>query len=290
MEQNMTALVSLFARAYHQKSKDIKIFDDPLSTKLITKKEYEMIRLSMSQGISFFNPNFKGSKEEALKWIVDHQLSPSVLLRSAFCKEAIEEMKEKGCKQYLDFASGYDSFAYYYQNQMHVFEIDKKEVIEDKRQRCKDVDIENIQFLSIDLGKDNWIDRLLESTYQENQLSVCSLLGLSYYLTHDQFKRLLKEISKHMIKGSRLVYDYPSYQESDETRKSEVLAKEANETMRAKYSFEQLKEILDLCHLKIVRHDDYRITLDSLIHYNEYYKDNPIIAPKGVCYCVAEKE
>ena len=290
MEQNMTALVSLFARAYHQKSKDIKIFDDPLSTKLITKKEYEMIRLSMSQGISFFNPNFKGSKEEALKWIVDHQLSPSVLLRSAFCKEAIEEMKEKGCKQYLDFASGYDSFAYYYQNQMHVFEIDKKEVIEDKRQRCNDVDIENIQFLSIDLGKDNWINRLLESTYQENQLSVCSLLGLSYYLTHDQFKRLLKEISKHMIKGSRLVYDYPSYQESDETRKSEVLAKEANETMRAKYSFEQLKEILDLCHLKIVRHDDYRITLDSLIHYNEYYKDNPIIAPKGVCYCVAEKE
>ena len=290
MEQNMTALVSLFARAYHQKSKDIKIFDDPLSTKLITKKEYEMIRLSMSQGISFFNPNFKGSKEEALKWIVDHQLSPSVLLRSAFCKEAIEEMKEKGCKQYLDFASGYDSFAYYYQNQMHVFEIDKKEVIEDKRQRCKDVDIENIQFLSIDLGKDNWINRLLESTYQENQLSVCSLLGLSYYLTHDQFKRLLKEISKHMIKGSRLVYDYPSYQESDETRKSEVLAKEANETMRAKYSFEQLKEILDLCHLKIVRHDDYRITLDSLIHYNEYYKDNPIIAPKGVCYGVAEKE
>lgn len=290
MEQNMTALVSLFARAYHQKSKDIKIFYDPLSTKLITKKEYEMIRLSMSQGISFFNPNFKGSKEEALKWIVDHQLSPSVLLRSAFCKEAIEEMKEKGCKQYLDFASGYDSFAYYYQNQMHVFEIDKKEVIEDKRQRCKDVDIENIQFLSIDLGKDNWINRLLESSYQENQLSVCSLLGLSYYLTHDQFKRLLKEISKHMIKGSRLVFDYPSYQESDETRKSEVLAKEANETMRAKYSFEQLKEILDLCHLKIVRHDDYRITLDSLIHYNEYYKDNPIIAPKGVCYCVAEKE
>ena len=290
MEQNMTALVSLFARAYHQKNKDIKIFDDLLSTKLITEKEYEMIGLNMSQGISFFNPTFKGSEEEALKWIVDHQLSPSVLVRSAFCKEAIEGMKEKGCQQYLDFASGYDSFAYYYQNQMHVFEIDKKEVIEDKRQRCKDVDIENIQFLSIDLGKDNWINRLLESTYQENQLSVCSLLGLSYYLTHDQFKRLLKEISKHMIKGSRLVYDYPSYQESDETRKSEVLAKEANETMRAKYSFEQLKEILDLCHLKIVRHDDYRITLDSLIHYNEYYKDNPIIAPKGVCYCVAEKE
>ena len=198
MEQNMTALVSLFARAYHQKSKDIKIFDDPLSTKLITKKEYEMIRLSMSQGISFFNPNFKGSKEEALKWIVDHQLSPSVLLRSAFCKEAIEEMKEKGCKQYLDFASGYDSFAYYYQNQMHVFEIDKKEVIEDKRQRCKDVDIENIQFLSIDLSQENWINTLLQSDYQEDQLSISSMLGLSYYLTKDEFKKMLKQLSKYL--------------------------------------------------------------------------------------------
>ena len=128
MEQNMTALVSLIARAYHQKNKDIKIFDDLLSTKFITEKEYEMFGLNMSQGISFFNPTFKGSEEEALKWIVDHQLSPSVLVRSAFCKEAIEEMKEKGCQQYLDFASGNDSFAYYYQNQMHVFEIDKKEV------------------------------------------------------------------------------------------------------------------------------------------------------------------
>lgn len=47
MEQNMIALVSLFARAYPQKRKGIKIFDDPLSIKLITKKEYEMIGLNM---------------------------------------------------------------------------------------------------------------------------------------------------------------------------------------------------------------------------------------------------
>lgn len=290
MEQNMTALVSLFARAYHQKEKEVKVFEDEFSTYLLSDKEYEMIGLNMSQGIHFFNPHFKGNQKEALEWIVDHQLSPSVLIRSALCKEVIDEMLEKECKQYLDFASGYDSFAYMYQNKMNVFEIDKQEVIDDKRQRCQNVDVENIQFLSIDLSKENWINGLLKSTYQENQLSVCSLLGLSYYLTHDQFKRMLEELSKHILKGSRLVFDYPSHQESLETQKSEALAKEANETMKAKYSFEQLKEILDLCHLKIVRHDDYRISLDSLEQYNRYYKDNPISAPKGVCYCVVEKE
>ena len=290
MEQNMTALVSLFARAYHQKNKDIKIFDDPLSTKLIAKKEYEMIGLNMSQGISFFNPTFKGSEEEALKWIVDHQLSPSVLVRSAFCKEAIEEMKEKGCQQYLDFASGYDSFAYYYQNQMHVFEIDKKEVIEDKRQRCKDVDIENIQFLSIDLSQENWINTLLQGDYQEDQLSISSMLGLSYYLTKDEFKKMLKQLSKYLLKGSRLVFDYPSIQESKETKINEMLAKEADESMKAKYSFAELKEILNQCHLTIIQHENYQTMTEKYIsNYNVYYKDDPIKAPEGVCYCVVEK-
>ena len=290
MEQNMTALVSLFARAYHQKNKDIKIFDDLLSTKLITEKEYEMIGLNMSQGISFFNPTFKGSKEEALKWIVDHQLSPSVLVRSAFCKETIEEMKEKGCQQYLDFASGYDSFAYYYQNQMHVFEIDKKEVIEDKRQRCKDVDIENIQFLSIDLSQENWINTLLQSDYQEDQLSISSMLGLSYYLTKDEFKKMLKQLSKYLLKGSRLVFDYPSIQESKETKINEMLAKEADESMKAKYSFAELKEILNLYHLTIIQHENHQTATEKYIsNYNIYYKDDPIKAPEGVCYCVVEK-
>lgn len=290
MEQNMTALVSLFARAYHQKNKEIKIFNDSLSTKLITKKEYEMIGLNMSQGISFFNPTFKGSKEEALKWIVDHQLSPSILVRSAFCKDAIEEMKEKECKQYLDFASGYDSFAYYYQNQMNVFEIDKKEVIEDKRQRCKGDDIENIQFLPIDLSQENWIDVLLQSSYQEDQLSISSMLGLSYYLTKDEFKKMLEQLSKHLLKGSRLVFDYPCIQESKETKVNEMLAKEANESMKAKYSFDELKEILNQCHLTIIQHENHQtITEKYISNYNAYYTDEPIKAPEGVCYCVVEK-
>ena len=277
-------------KSISSKKKDIKIFDDLLSTKLITEKEYEMIGLNMSQGISFFNPTFKGSKEEALKWIVDHQLSPSVLVRSAFCKEAIEEMKEKGCQQYLDFASGYDSFAYYYQNQMHVFEIDKKEVIEDKRQRCKDVDIENIQFLSIDLSQENWINTLLQGDYQEDQLSISSMLGLSYYLTKDEFKKMLKQLSKYLLKGSRLVFDYPSIQESKETKINEMLAKEADESMKAKYSFAELKEILNLYHLTIIQHENHQTATEKYIsNYNIYYKDDPIKAPEGVCYCVVEK-
>ena len=70
----------------------------------------------------------------------------------------------------------------------------------------KDVDIENIQFLSIDLSQDNWINTLLQSDYQEDQLSISSMLGLSYYLTKDEFKKMLKQLSKYLLKGSHLVF------------------------------------------------------------------------------------
>ena len=44
MEQNMTALVSLFARAYHQKNKDIKIF----------KRTFVLMNIKIHKNICLF--------------------------------------------------------------------------------------------------------------------------------------------------------------------------------------------------------------------------------------------
>ena len=40
---NMTALVSTFARAYHYKNNHIHIFADPLAEKMLTDEEYTML-------------------------------------------------------------------------------------------------------------------------------------------------------------------------------------------------------------------------------------------------------
>ena len=84
-EKNMTALVSCFARAYHYESNKYKIFSDNLAKELLTQEEYQNISKNMEEGISFFNKDFTGTKEEALRWIVNENLSPQVLGRSAFC-------------------------------------------------------------------------------------------------------------------------------------------------------------------------------------------------------------
>ncbi|MGN0444497.1 MAG: class I SAM-dependent methyltransferase [Acutalibacteraceae bacterium] len=110
--KNMTALVSCFVRAYHYRNNSFRIFSDPLAEKILSREEYGNIAANMSAGIKFFCPDFVGTEEDALRQIVDNQLSPSVLGRSAFCEKALINEMRLGCNQYIMYASGYETLAY----------------------------------------------------------------------------------------------------------------------------------------------------------------------------------
>ena len=57
-----------------------------------------------------------------------------------------------------------------------------------------------------------------------------------------------------------------------------------------KWFIAELKEILNQCHLTIIQHENHQTVTEKYIsNYNVYYKDDPIKAPEGVCYCVVEK-
>ena len=53
----------------------ILVFADPLADKMLTGEEYAAISENMAHGISCFAPNFQGPREDALHFIVDHQLA-----------------------------------------------------------------------------------------------------------------------------------------------------------------------------------------------------------------------
>jgi len=74
-DRSLTALVSAFVRAYHAEVNAVKIFNDSLARQLLTEQEYFGISHSMSQNITALQPDFNGSEEEALRSIVDKQLS-----------------------------------------------------------------------------------------------------------------------------------------------------------------------------------------------------------------------
>lgn len=292
-EKNMTALISCFARCYHYKNNDIRVFSDNMAEKILSKEEYNNISKEMVKGIKFFNPTFSGSDEDALKWIVNNQLSPSVLGRSAFCEKSLENAYRLGCRQYLIFASGYDTFGYRNNlGDLKVFEIDREVMINDKIRRLdlNNVNHDLVNYVKCDFTDKNWFNKINESSYHHDRLSFCSLLGISYYLSKDDFYGMLKNISNMICVGSSIVFDYPSYEESKSTLINERLASGAGEEMKSKYSFNELEKELSNMGLYIYEHlNDEEMTKEYFENYNKNNKDK-MVAPKGVCYCLVVKK
>ena len=286
---HMTAKVSCFARAYHHKNNQMHIFNDPMAEKLLGN-EYEQIAEHMAAGIKFFLPDFKGTKEEGLRLIVDKQLSPSVLGRSAFCEEKLSEAVKQGCSQYILFASGYDTYALRNpESTLSVYELDLPEMLEDKRMRIKRAHLKSVAIdVSCNLAEVSWKQKLLEAGYQQTKRAFGSLLGISYYLRKEEFKQLLKNVHEIMAEGSMICFDYPTVDESKETKNNQTLASGAGEQMKVLYSYEELEALLEKCGFKVMEHLDHRGMTDR--YFKEYNQNNPthlMKAPKGVGYVLA---
>lgn len=292
-EKSMTAFVSCFSRCYHSKNSEYKIFNDTIAEKLLSEEEYNTVSKHMTDGINFFNPSFKGTNEEALRWIVDNQLSPSVLGRSAFCEKALFNAIKIGCRQYLIYASGYDTFAYRNKfNDLEIFEIDRSEMIKDKIRRVQsnELDSSRVHYITCEFTDNNWINSILKSSYNKENVSFSSLLGISYYLSNEEFAKMIRDISKIIINGSSIVFDYPNNEDSQEVLMTEKLASAADEKMKSRYSYKEIERILSKNGFLIYEHLDYHeMTNHYFYDYNTLNPNHKIIAPKGICYCLAVK-
>ena len=132
---------------------------------------------------------------------------------------------------------------------------------------------------------------LNQSGFDKNKSAFGSLLGISYYLKKDDFKKFFEKLSGIWVDGSTILFDYPIYEEGKEDEVIRKLAKEANEPMQAKYSYEEIESILDDYGFRIYEHLNYEeITEQFFKKYNEINYKNCIVAPKGVNYCLAVKK
>lgn len=290
MKNNMTALVSCFARYYHTVNSNIKIYNDTLAPAILTKSEIENISKNMMEGIKFFNPNYDG--DDSLKWVVNNILAPSVLARSIFNEKHLLNEIRLGLKQYLILGSGYDTSGYKISDKVSVYELDKKEMIEDKVKRVKNANIntKNINYISCDFNS-NWIENLLKSSFDKNKKTFCSLLGLSYYLDKEIFKQTISILSKNIPAGSVIVFDYPSNIETKKEIINQALAKEAGEEMKSKYSYKDIEAIVQASNMLIYEHLNYQDINDTFFYdYNTLNPSNKILAPKGVAYCLLVKQ
>ncbi|QHQ63394.1 SAM-dependent methyltransferase [Anaerocolumna sedimenticola] len=302
-QKSMTALVSAFSRAYHSENNDIKIFNDSVARLLLSEQEYSQIEKSMAQGIQFFNPGFSGSDVDALRWIVDNQLSPSPLGRSAYAEQALRNAVNFGAKQYLIFAAGYDSFAYRqpgWASQLHIFELDHPLMSMEKQKRINSIyekKPDNLTYLPVDLALTAIDEYLFDHTeFDRSKLSFCSLLGISYYLSKENFTNLIRGISNTVCTGSTIVFDYPDQdtytgKAGERVKKQAMMAGNAGEAMLASYSNFDMEALLSNCGFLIHEHlEPKEITKQYFAEYNQANPQHIMSAFDNVNYCLAVKK
>ena len=286
---NMTAMVSCFARAYHYKNCERHVFADPVAEQMLTSEEYDAISRNMTQGIQYFAPDFRGTQEEALQFIVSHQLAPSVLARSAFCERAIgNAVRLLGCRQAVIYACGYDTFSLRTDNQaLTVYELDRPEMIADRWKRIARAGIEpacHVKDIGCDLSRSSWKEKLIRAGFDAKKTSFGSLLGISYYLSKSDFRSFIAVIASISCEGSSICFDYPETEDSAESRRNRELAAAAGEMMKAKYSYEEMEALLSNAGFLIYEHMDAGEAAD------EFFKESSMTAPAGVGYCLAVRK
>ncbi|MCR5023870.1 MAG: class I SAM-dependent methyltransferase [Lachnospiraceae bacterium] len=288
---NTTAKVSCFARAYHFENNKTHIFADSMA-KTILGDDFDQIAESMMKGISFFLPGFEGTKEEGLRLIVDKQLSSSVLGRSAYCERKLLDEITTGCGQYIIFASGYDTFSLRNENAaVQVYELDLPDMLDDKKKRLDNAGLKTAaKYVPCDLADKNWVEKLLEKGFNTSEQSYGSLLGISYYLEKDEWKKLIRLVSGIMPADSAICFDFPSTDESKETKVNKTLASGAGEQMKAQYSFAEMEALLSECGFKVAEHlGSEDMTERYFADYNRNSSEHPMAAPVGVEYVFAVK-
>lgn len=302
-QKSMTALVSAFSRAYHSENNDVKIFNDSVARLLLSEQEYSQIEKSMAEGIQFFNPGFSGSDVDALRWIVDNQLSPSPLGRSAYAERALKNAVHFGARQYLIFAAGYDSFAYRqpeWASQLQIFEIDHPLMSMEKQKRINSIyekKSDKLTYLPVDLVITAIDEYLFAHTeFDKSKLSFCSLLGISYYLSKEIFTNLIRGISNTVCTGSTIVFDYPDQdtytdKAGERAKKQAMMAGGAGEAMLASYSYFDMETLLSNCGFLIYEHlEPKEITKQFFAEYNQANPQHIISAFDNVNYCLALKK
>ena len=97
-----------------------------------------------------------------------------------------------------------------------------------------------------------------------------------------------EQIAEHMAAGSMICFDYPSVDESKETRTNQTLASGAGEQMKALYSRKEMEALLQRCGFAVMEHlDDREMTDRYFEEYNQNNPMHPMKAPKGVGYVLA---
>lgn len=142
--------------------------------------------------------------------------SPEIVVRAVFCEEHVAHAMEAGVRQYVLLGAGYDTFSLRRADlldTLRVYELDLAATQQEKFRRMRPAGLEkprNTRYVETDLSRETVADALSRSDFDFAAPAVFSWFGVTYYLTHADIEKTLREIAGRAAPGSYVMFDYQS--------------------------------------------------------------------------------
>lgn len=245
--ESITSKLCAFARGWHSEKARDKIFDDYLAVDFMGEKEYKEVYEFIRRG---FKADGELLSEEYAERVISEYLAPIPLSRARFCESRLKSFAEEhGEIQYVILGAGNDTFSFRCDNKnIRIFEIDHPVTQAAKLHKIQKFDrnLDNVQFVQVDLEKERMEKKLLSSGFDPQEKSFFSILGVSYYLTLPTFTEIISQISELSRPQSALVFDFPLKGKEFPPRVQELerLTHSLGEDMRGGFTYEEISRLL----------------------------------------------
>jgi methyltransferase (TIGR00027 family) len=225
-QPSVTAIAAAMLRAAHLLWDDApKIFEDPLALRLSGCENETALRAQLDK----LEAEVAQSTSLDFARSMRRSITASLVMRSRYLEEEVEQAFGQGVSQYVVLGAGLDSFAYRRTDLakvLRVFEVDHPATQAWKRTRLQQVGMElpaNLSLVPVDFEKQSLIDNLRTNGYRTDAPALFSWLGVTVYLTPDAIFSTLRAIAA-LAPGTEIIFHYTVPKESVDEKTQLMLA------------------------------------------------------------------
>lgn len=138
----------------------------------------------------------------------------SIVARSRFVEDLMDEKSKAGITQYIILGAGLDSFAQRkpeLASRLKIFEIDDPETLRWKQSRLQELGISKpsgLHFVPVDFeNEDLWINKLAEYGFDLRKPALIACTGVSLYLSREAILHMFRQLNM-LVAGSVLAMTF----------------------------------------------------------------------------------
>ena len=194
-----TALATALMRAAHTRLDPHPLIDDPWGDRLVP----ESVKRAMAPSDEMLDELLMRSRSYA-----------NVITRTRYAEDALKAAVSSGVRQYVLIGAGFDSFSLRrpaFAANLQIFEIDFPAT---QKLKIAQIDAcgmtlpDTVHFIAADLSQESVAAALAGSSFETQQLTFFSWLGVTMYLTRDANLATLRSITSCSPAASEVVFTY----------------------------------------------------------------------------------